>query len=69
MSQLVTIALEQATIGQLACAIQKKLVRNTEVKIKPQWIRVQHTAHCDCLSTPEAIDEALGQNLMLRLAA
>lgn len=64
MSQLVAIALEQATVGQLAAAIQSKLHHNEEVKIKRQWIRVQHTAHCDRITSWQNVDAALGCNLL-----
>ena len=62
MSELIQQALSLATVGQLSIEIQKRLARNTEVKIKPQWIRVQHTSHCDRLISAESIDTALKQN-------
>lgn len=64
MDALVQAALGTATVGQLAMEIQRRLARNTEVKIKPQWIRVQHTAHCDRLLCAESIDRALLDNLI-----
>ncbi|MFM7011055.1 MAG: hypothetical protein ACKO0Z_17325 [Betaproteobacteria bacterium] len=64
MGTLIQAALGNATVGQLAIEIQRRLSRNTEVKIKPQWIRVQHTAHCDRLLSAESIDQALLDNLI-----
>ena len=63
MNEIIEIALNNASVGQLAVAIQKKLVSNAEVKIKPQWIRVQHTTHCDRLLSAQSIDLALSKNL------
>jgi hypothetical protein len=62
MDKIIAVSLEHATIGQLAYAIQKRLPHSTEVKIKPQWVRVQHISHNDRLCTPEAIDAALALN-------
>lgn len=59
MNDMVALALTNATIGQLAVAIQEKLAANTEVKIKPQWVRVQHIHHRDQLRSAQAIDAAL----------
>lgn len=64
VEQLIQNALSLATIGQLSIEIQRHLARNTEIKIKPQWIRVQHTSHNDKLLTPEAIDKAIEMNLV-----
>lgn len=65
MENVIGVALKHATVGQLAHAIQQKLTHNTEVKIKPAWVRVQHTSHNDRLSTPEAIDAALRLNTVV----
>lgn len=62
MNEIIQNALNLATIGQLSIEIQKRLASNTEVKIKPRWIRVQHTAHCDRLISAESVDHALELN-------
>ena len=66
MNDIIKNALSMATIGQLSVEIQKRLPRNTEIKIKPQWIRVQHTSHNDRLCTPEAVDRELSLNLVAK---
>jgi len=63
MEQLVSQALALATPGQLAIELQKRLTKNAEIKIKPQWIRVQHTMHCDRLLDANGVDEALTLNV------
>ena len=51
------------TTGQLCAEICRRLSPNTQIKITPRWVRVQHTAHCDQLMSPQQIDEALANNL------
>lgn len=62
MNELIQAALSNASTGQLAFEIQKRLAKNTEVKIKTSWVRVQHTQHCDRLLSAESIDRALQLN-------
>lgn len=52
------------TTGQLAAEICRRLAPNTQVKITPRWVRVQHTAHCDMLMTSQQIDQAIANNLL-----
>lgn len=66
MNKIVTAALEAATVGELALEIQKRLRGNTEVKIKKAWVRVQHTQHCDRLSSAADVDHALTLNLIAK---
>ena len=52
------------TTGQMLAEIASRLQPNTQVKITPSWVRVQHTSHCDRLMTPAQIDDALLNNLL-----
>lgn len=51
------------TTGQMLAEVASRLAPNTQIKITPGYIRVQHTAHCDRLTTAEQVDRALLSNL------
>lgn len=51
------------TTGQMLAEVASRLAPNTQIKITPQYVRVQHTSHCDRLMTPAQIDQAISNNL------
>lgn len=61
MNELTALALRNVSIGDMCLAIQERIAHNVEIKIKPQWIRVQHIHHRDRLLSARAINEALVQ--------
>jgi uncharacterized protein involved in outer membrane biogenesis len=58
-----------ATPGELAIALARRLDRNTEIKIKNGAIRVQHRNHIDNLRCEHDIDRAIVANDLFHAAA
>ena len=52
------------TVSEMCAEICRRLRPNEEVKITSRWVRVQHTAHLDQLTTVKAIDRAFAANLV-----
>lgn len=51
------------SVGQMCAEICNRLSPNTQIKITPNYVRVQHTSHCDRLLSAASIDQALQNNL------
>jgi hypothetical protein len=54
------------TTGQMLAEVASRLPPNTQIKITPRMVRVQHTSHCDYLTSPSQIDQALSLNTLLK---
>ena len=52
------------TTGQMLAEVCSRLPANTQIKITPNYVRVQHTSHCDRLINAAQIDLALSNNLV-----